>query len=157
MKINPNFYRLLCNNGIRNGVGDLRIVESRELENMESNLKCKKAILSPSTGILDSHSFMFSLMGDLEKHGGFVSCRITVSQVRKLKEGFAALYGIESPGLTASLAMVDCVTDKLKNKYSPIAKLKNEEKRIIFTVCWKIITAPWFATKACGDKFFVLM
>jgi len=31
---------------------------------------------------------------------------------------YVALYGIESPGLTASLAIGDYVTDKLNNKYS---------------------------------------
>lgn len=79
----------IMQNGIRNGIKDLRMVESDELDNMEPNLKCKKAILSPSTGILDSHSFMLSLMADIEKHGGLISFRSSVSQVRKLKEGFA--------------------------------------------------------------------
>lgn len=75
-------------NGIRNGVEDLRILESRELENKEPNLKSKKAILSSLTGTLDSHGFMLSLMGDFEKYGSLVSFRSLVSQVGKLKEGF---------------------------------------------------------------------
>lgn len=79
----------IMQNGIQNGVKDLRVVESPELEKMEPNLRSKKAILSPSTGILDSHGFMLSLTGDFEKQGGLVSFRSSVSQVRKLKEGFA--------------------------------------------------------------------
>jgi len=55
---------------------------------METNLRSKNAILSPSTGIIDSHGFMLSLIGELEKNGGLVSFKSSVSQVRKMKEGF---------------------------------------------------------------------
>jgi L-2-hydroxyglutarate oxidase LhgO len=79
----------IMQNGRRNGVSDLRLVDSMELTEMEPNLKSKKAILSPSTGILDSHGFMLSLLGDIEKSGAVISFRSAVSQVRPLKQGFA--------------------------------------------------------------------
>ena len=49
------------------------MVSGSELEQLEPNLKATKAILSPSTGIVDSHSFMISLLGDFEKNDGLVS------------------------------------------------------------------------------------
>ena len=36
-------------------------------------------------------------------------------------------------------------------------KLKKEVNKSILMACWKIITAPWFATSTSGDNFFVLM
>jgi L-2-hydroxyglutarate oxidase LhgO len=39
----------------------------------EPALNCVAALSSPTTGIVDSHSFMLALQGDLERAGGFVA------------------------------------------------------------------------------------
>jgi L-2-hydroxyglutarate oxidase LhgO len=54
----------------RNGVGDLRLVDARELHTMEPELNAVAALHSPSTGIVDSHGLMLALLGDLEACGG---------------------------------------------------------------------------------------
>jgi len=48
--------------GIANGVEDLRMMEGYEAMKMEPELQCVKALLSPSTGIVDSHLFMLSML-----------------------------------------------------------------------------------------------
>lgn len=53
-----------------NGVNDLSIITSDEAISLEPNLKCVAAIHSGSTGIIDSHSFMLSLLGHFQKFGG---------------------------------------------------------------------------------------
>jgi L-2-hydroxyglutarate oxidase LhgO len=40
---------------------------------LEPALRCVAALLSPSTGIVDSHGFMLALQGDLERAGGMVA------------------------------------------------------------------------------------
>lgn len=40
---------------------------------LEPALQCVAALLSPSTGIVDSHGFMLALQGDLERAGGMVA------------------------------------------------------------------------------------
>ncbi len=55
---------------INNNVQDLRFLSSEEAQNLEPSLSCTSALLSPSTGIIDTHAFMLSLQGDLEDHGG---------------------------------------------------------------------------------------
>lgn len=40
---------------------------------LEPALRCVAALLSPSTGIVDSHGFMLALQGDLERAGGVVA------------------------------------------------------------------------------------
>ncbi|KAF5750342.1 L-2-hydroxyglutarate dehydrogenase mitochondrial isoform X1 [Tripterygium wilfordii] len=54
--------------GTKNGVLDLRMLEGFEAMRMEPELQCVKALLSPVTGIVDSHSLMLSLVGDAESH-----------------------------------------------------------------------------------------
>jgi L-2-hydroxyglutarate oxidase LhgO len=59
--------------GTRNGVRDLRHLDTDDLTIMEPQLRAVAAILSPSTGILDSHALLLALQGDLEAAGGHVA------------------------------------------------------------------------------------
>jgi hypothetical protein len=53
---------MLLESAKRNGVDDLQMMEGSQATEMEPELRCLKALLSPSTGIVDSHSFMLSLL-----------------------------------------------------------------------------------------------
>ncbi|KAK8926572.1 hypothetical protein KSP39_PZI018146 [Platanthera zijinensis] len=64
--------------GIENGVEDLRVVDGSLAMEMEPELHCVKALLSPSSGIVDSHSFMLSLVGEAENIGATISYNTTV-------------------------------------------------------------------------------
>ncbi len=60
--------------GEANGVSDLIELDHRSTVQLEPNLiKAAGALLSPSTGIIDSHAFIQSLLGELEKNGGCVA------------------------------------------------------------------------------------
>jgi len=52
----------ILNRGIQNGVDGLKMVDGVDAMKMEPELQCMKAILSPVTGIVDSHSLMLSLV-----------------------------------------------------------------------------------------------
>ncbi len=56
-----------------NGVEDLSWISKTELKAMEPELSCKGALLSPSTGIIDTHQYMLALVGDIETAGGFIA------------------------------------------------------------------------------------
>lgn len=53
-----------------------------EAVRLEPALRCTAALLSPTTGIIDSHGFMLALQGDLERHGGVVALGSAVDSVR---------------------------------------------------------------------------
>jgi L-2-hydroxyglutarate oxidase LhgO len=55
-----------------NGVHDLCWLSAEQARAVEPALRCHAALLSPSTGIVDSHALMLSLQGDLEHAGGIV-------------------------------------------------------------------------------------
>jgi L-2-hydroxyglutarate oxidase LhgO len=48
---------------------------------LEPELHCTAALLSPSTGIVDSHALMLALQGDLERAGGALALRSEVQSV----------------------------------------------------------------------------
>lgn len=52
-----------------NGVRDLIWLSRDEALALEPSLACVKALLSPSTGIIDSHALMLALQGDAGVHG----------------------------------------------------------------------------------------
>ncbi|XWS57182.1 hypothetical protein CRYUN_Cryun09bG0151300 [Craigia yunnanensis] len=68
----------LFNRGIRNGVEGLRMLDASEAIKMEPELHCVKALLSPASGIVDSHSLMLSLVGEAETKGITFSYNTTV-------------------------------------------------------------------------------
>lgn len=62
-----------------NGVNDLVLLDRSQAIDLEPELHCEAALLSPSTGILDSHALMLSLQGDLENSGGAVAVESAVN------------------------------------------------------------------------------
>ncbi len=52
-----------------NGVPDLRFLAPAEVARLEPEVRCVGALLSPSSGIVDSHGLMLALQGDAERHG----------------------------------------------------------------------------------------
>lgn len=62
----------------RNGVTTLRHVSAQEACTIEPALQCTAALLSPDTGIIDSHGLMLSLLGDAEQAGATLVVRTPV-------------------------------------------------------------------------------
>src|ERR1700742_1628248 len=52
-----------------NGVLDMQTLSGAAARELEPALNCDAALLSPSTGIIDSHAFMLALRGDAEAAG----------------------------------------------------------------------------------------
>lgn len=59
----------IASNALASGVRDLIRLEAAEARKLEPSLACCGAILSPSTGIVDSHGLMLALQGDAEESG----------------------------------------------------------------------------------------
>ena len=56
-----------------NGVDDLRWLDGGEVMALEPEVRAFGGLLSPSTGIVDSHAYMLSLQGRLEAAGGMIA------------------------------------------------------------------------------------
>ncbi len=56
-----------------NGVDDLYFVNADEAHRLEPALRCTAALMSPSTGVIDSHGLMLAYQGDAEDHGAMIA------------------------------------------------------------------------------------
>ena len=63
-----------------NGVPDLLFKDPREVEKMEPAINSVGALLSPSTGIIDSHSLMLAYQGDAEDNGAMIAFNSSVTK-----------------------------------------------------------------------------
>ncbi|MDH4986883.1 NAD(P)/FAD-dependent oxidoreductase [Aminobacter anthyllidis] len=73
------------------GVDDLIMLSADEAQAMEPSLKCVAAVLSPSTGIVDSHALMLSLLGEAEEHGAYLSLNTEIISGR-IEDGRFVLH-----------------------------------------------------------------
>jgi L-2-hydroxyglutarate oxidase LhgO len=58
---------------LANGVTDLVLLDRHQAQAAEPLLQCVGALHSPSTGIVDSHGLMLSLLADMEHAGGILA------------------------------------------------------------------------------------
>ncbi len=63
----------LAERALANGVDDLQRLTATQARALEPALRCLGALLSPSTGIIDSHALMLALLGDVENAGGVLA------------------------------------------------------------------------------------
>jgi len=78
----------LFKQGLGNGVEDLEFLSKDELKNLEPNIKAEAGICSPSSGILDTHSFMRTLVAQFESRNGKIAYNTELTGVDKAKGGF---------------------------------------------------------------------
>lgn len=78
-----------------NGVDDLQLMTAQQAIAQEPQLRCVAALNSPSTGIVDSHALMLSLLGDLENAGGMLAVK---SPILRAECGDAGIVLIAQDG-----------------------------------------------------------
>lgn len=78
-----------------NGVDDMCILSAADAKALEPALFCTGALMSPSTGIIDSHSYMLALQADLKSAGGFIVFRAPVLGGQITDDGIVLTVGTE--------------------------------------------------------------
>lgn len=84
--------------GDANGVEGLELLDGAQARRLEPNLACTAALLSPDTGIVDSHALMLALQGDLADRGGALALRTPVERLSRADGRWLAAFGGEAPG-----------------------------------------------------------
>lgn len=90
----------------QNGVTDLQLLSGEEASRLEPAVKCDAALLSPSTGIIDSHGLMLALLGEFENAGGVMALNAPVEKGAVLSDGIKLdVGGDEAMTLNAKLVV----------------------------------------------------
>lgn len=80
-----------------NGVEDLRQISRSDALALEPELECHGALLSPSTGIIDSHGLMLALLGEAEAHGAMLVLNTPVTSMAVEGSGILVRTGGDAP------------------------------------------------------------
>lgn len=92
----------------KNGVDDSRIVDGAGARRLEPGVRCDAAIVSPSSGIVDSHELMLALLGDFENAGGTLALASPVAGGRVTDDGIALDIGGADPVTLEAKTLVNC-------------------------------------------------
>lgn len=83
--------------GEANGCDDLTMISGAEARRLEPALSCVAALISPSTGIIDSHGYMLALRGDAEDHGAAIALLSPFERAEVTGSGFTVFVGGAEP------------------------------------------------------------
>ena len=80
-----------------NGVEGMRVLTAAEARGLEPNLVCTSALLSPETGVVDSHGYMVALQGEAEAHGAIFVFHSKVEAGQAIQDGVEITVGGAEP------------------------------------------------------------
>ena len=80
-----------------NGVEGMRLLTAAEAGALEPYLQCTAALLSPATGIIDSHSYMLALQGDAEANGAMLAFFSPIERASAVGDGIELEIGGAEP------------------------------------------------------------
>jgi L-2-hydroxyglutarate oxidase LhgO len=92
----------LHNQGLKNGVSDLQMLNRDEIKILEPNVEAVAGLLSPSTGVLDSHDLMRTFCGCAKENGGVFVFGAEVINIHRNAGGYEV--GIQDSERTYSVS-----------------------------------------------------
>jgi L-2-hydroxyglutarate oxidase LhgO len=94
-------------NARANGVFDLEWLEGSEARRAEPELQCIRALSSPSTGIIDSHVYLQSLLADAEANGATIAYDTKVTALRPTAGGIEIAINGESVPVVRARSVIN--------------------------------------------------
>ena len=94
-------------NARRCGIDDLDWMTPSEACRVEPRLACTAVLHSPSTGIIDSHEYMLSLLGDAEAHGAHVVYGTRVDAIEPARDGLCVTVDGEADAVLRCRSIVN--------------------------------------------------
>ncbi|WP_421731048.1 NAD(P)/FAD-dependent oxidoreductase [Brevundimonas sp.] len=90
-----------------NGVEDLTWLDGPQAVALEPGLRCAAALMSPSTGIIDSHAYMLALLGDAEDAGAVLALNSPVEMLEPAGDGVLVRVGGAEPMVLMATTVVN--------------------------------------------------
>lgn len=118
---------------IINGVNDLTIIERNQIAEMEPEIYALKAILSPSTGIIDTHSLMKQFETNIVNNGGQIVYGSEVTGIKRIKSGYKiSLLDTYKKSFSYTTKIVINSAGLTADKISEMAGMSNKNLKIHF-------------------------
>lgn len=116
-----------------NGVDDMTVLEKDQIAEMEPNIFALKALYSPSTGIIDSHSLMKQYETNAINKGSQIVYGSEVTAIKKIDEGYLVTL-LDSDGRNYSFTSRIVINSAglQSDKVSEMVGIKDENLRILF-------------------------
>ena len=96
----------------QNNVPEIKMITGEQAKSMEPELQCSAAVLSASTGIVDSHGFMLSLLGGFEDAGGMIAYQSPLISAKpigsKAQDGFELEIGGSDAMKIQTKLLINC-------------------------------------------------
>ena len=83
------------NQALANGAGQLTWLDRERVRDLEPSVDCIAGVFSPTTGIIDSHAYMLSLVGDIESNAGMIAFNTEVESVSYSNELIVTSGGLK--------------------------------------------------------------
>ena len=93
--------------GKTNGIADLQFLSPMAISTGEPSLKAFEVLYSPSTGILNSHAYMQSLVNDIEAGGGVIVYKAPFDQAESTCYGFKIRLGGAEPSIVKAEYLIN--------------------------------------------------
>jgi L-2-hydroxyglutarate oxidase LhgO len=93
--------------GLKNGVEGLELIGGNAARALEPELSCTGALLSPESGIIDSHGYMLALWGELEDRGGRIAFETPVERMSYVAPHWQVQFGGDDAGNVAFDAVIN--------------------------------------------------
>ncbi len=92
--------------GRANGVEGLELIGGNAARALEPELSCVGALLSPESGIIDSHGYMRSLWGEIADRGGMIAFATPIERMSFAKSRWQVQFGGRDAGVVDFDAVV---------------------------------------------------
>ncbi len=113
-------------NAQKSGVTDLTFLSRPAVSELEPAVNCVAGLLSPSTGIIDSHDFMLNLAGDAENAGATFVYGAKVESGEASKNGITLEVGGEEPCSLAAATVINAAGLEAQNLARSITGYRSE-------------------------------
>ena len=118
---------------LRNGVDDILVLEKDQIAELEPNIFAMKALFSPSTGIVDSHSLMKQYETNAINNGCQIVYGSEVTGISQIKNGYKVeLLDADKNYYSFSTGIVINSAGLTSDKVSELVGISDDSLKIIF-------------------------
>ena len=118
---------------MKNGVDDLTVLEREQIAELEPDIFALKALFSPSTGIVDSHSLMKQYETNTINNGCQVVYGSEVTGIKQIKNGYKiTLLDADKKNYSFTSGIVINSAGLTSDKVSEMVGINDDNLRILF-------------------------